>query len=639
MSDRATDLADEIIRNRDSGEPVKTTLKVDDRVLARVTDGIYRRPSSAFRELISNAYDADATEVVVQTDAPRFERIVVRDNGRGMSPESLADLVNHIGGSSKRTSKGKRLGTVSDADPALSVGGRRLIGKIGIGLFSVAQLTQHFQVITKRKGDPYRTSAVIVLKTHTEEMLSGGGEESVFETGEVTITSEPASDIDTQGTEIILMDLRPQARELLQSRERWALLDRAEAGDVDGTPPVPPSYHIGRLQHGSYGEDDVFLREPELPWSAADRPDARFRKLYSAVRQEVRTRKSTPNVQESLDEYLGMLWLLSLAAPVPYVGRHPFELTADEGIGFYRLTSRGTEEVELSVGETIGERLGLQSATDPMGAFIVLVDDVQLLRPVSFDDTLHGNSEIGRPLMFFGKVQSGLGAVPSEIGGGDLSFETYIYWNQKITPKENNGCLVRINNSSGVLFDKSFLDYQVSELTRLRQIMSEVFITEGLDSALNIDRESFNYSHPHYQYLQKWVHFAVRQVTNRLKQLNKDLLDRRKTEAAGQRVTALSSHVGRVWTERRGDAETPPEVRIVPGEQGELTFAARDRGALVFHEAALVPGGLRRDAELTVERLAALVQVLSAYGVLEDLSYADQEKLIADIARVFEVGS
>jgi hypothetical protein len=638
MSDTATDLAAEIRRNRDNGEPVRTTLTVDDRVLARVTDGIYRRPSSAFRELISNAYDADGTEVVVQTDAPRFERIVVRDNGRGMSPDSLADLVKHIGGSSKRTNKGKRLGTVSEADPVLSVGGRRLIGKIGIGLFSVAQLTQHFQVITKRRGDPYRTTAEIVLKTHTEEMLAAEAEESVFETGDVTIISEPASDIDTQGTEIILMDLRPQARELLQSHERWVVLDKAKAADTEGTPPVPPSFHIGRLKPGTDGKDDVFLSAPKLPWAAEDSPDERFRKLYNEVRQEIRTRKATPNIQESLDEYLGMIWLLSLAVPVPYINRHPFELTSNDGIGFYQLTGRGTEEVTLTLGETIGERLGLQSTADPMGGFRVLVDDVQLLRPVSFDGTLHGNSEIGRPLMFFGKVQSGLGDVPPEIGGGSLSFEAYIYWNQKITPKENNGCLVRINNSSGVLFDKSFLDYQVSELTRLKQIMSEVFITDGLDSALNIDRESFNYSHPHYQYLQKWVHFAVRQATNRLKGLNKELLDRRRAVDADKQASVLSDHVNQVWVQRRGSAESPPEVRIISDTQRELALAAREQGVLVFHEAVVAPEGLGHEAEIYTSRLAALVQVLSAYGVLEDLSYADQEKLIADIARVFGVG-
>jgi len=631
----AEKLANEIHRARESGDVVHATLRVDDRVLARVTDGIYRRPSSAFRELISNAYDADATEVILQTDAPRFDRVVVRDNGRGMSPESLADLVTHIGGSSKRTAKGRRLGTVSENNPTLSVGGRRLIGKIGIGLFSVSQLTKHFQVITKRRGDAFRTSAVIVMKTHTEEMLAAASEGEVFETGTVKITSEPAADVDTQGTEIILLELTQQARELLQSLDRWSELDRAEAGDIEGLRPSPPSYHIGRV---AADDADIFLERPKLPWLASDSPKDRFRKLYDAVRQEVRTRKATPNVQESLDSYLGMIWLLSLAVPVPYIDKHPFELTADDGIGFYRLTSRTAEAVELSNGETIGAHLGLTSAVDPVGLFRVLLDDVELLRPVSFDSQLHGTSDIGRPLMFFGKVTSGLGAVPPEIGGGALSFEAYLYWNQKITPKENNGCLVRVNNASGVLFDPSFLSYQVSELTRLRQLMSEVFITEGLDAALNIDRESFNFSHPHYQYLQKWVHFAVRQTTNKLKGLNKELLDAKRAKAEGARASRLDTLVEQVWQSRRGvDSEPPPEVRLAV--RGQSLLSDRDRGVLVFDAAALEAEVSRRDSTIEPSQLEALVKVLSAWGLLEELSWDDQQSLLADIAAVFGVRS
>ena len=89
---------------------VRTVLKTDERVIARVTDGIYRQPGSALRELISNAYDADATRVVLKTDAPRFERISVEDDGHGMPPEVLAHLLLHIGGSAKRNDVGASLG-------------------------------------------------------------------------------------------------------------------------------------------------------------------------------------------------------------------------------------------------------------------------------------------------------------------------------------------------------------------------------------------------------------------------------------------------------------------------------------------------------------------------------------------------
>src|SRR4051812_13602640 len=82
--------------------PAEGKLETDQLVLARITEGIYRQPASALRELISNAYDADATEVVILTDAPRFDQITVRDNGSGLTPEVVTHLIKHIGGSAKR---------------------------------------------------------------------------------------------------------------------------------------------------------------------------------------------------------------------------------------------------------------------------------------------------------------------------------------------------------------------------------------------------------------------------------------------------------------------------------------------------------------------------------------------------------
>lgn len=150
---------------------VQTTLRTDERVIARVTDGIYRQPGSALRELISNAYDADATRVVINTDAPRFERISVEDDGHGMGPEALAHMLLHIGGSAKRSEAGPGLGVTASHNPMCSPSGRRLIGKIGIGLFSVSQLTHTFQIITKVKDDDHRTVATVALRQYADEEL------------------------------------------------------------------------------------------------------------------------------------------------------------------------------------------------------------------------------------------------------------------------------------------------------------------------------------------------------------------------------------------------------------------------------------------------------------------------------------
>jgi hypothetical protein len=54
-----TELVKKILRSEDRNLIVQTILQTNEQVIARVTDGIYRQPASALRELISNAYDAD----------------------------------------------------------------------------------------------------------------------------------------------------------------------------------------------------------------------------------------------------------------------------------------------------------------------------------------------------------------------------------------------------------------------------------------------------------------------------------------------------------------------------------------------------------------------------------------------------
>ncbi len=201
-------LIEDIRAKRATGEVSTVTLHTDNRVLARITDGIYRQPGSALRELISNAYDADATKVVIHTDAPRFNQITIRDDGNGMDTEALSRLIYHIGGSAKRHSDGADLNITSGEDSTLSPSGRKLIGKIGIGLFSVSQLTRHFQIVTKVKGNDYRLIAEVILRTYSEDESTSNSPGKLVnkqkkETGTVRILSVDASDINSHGTEII----------------------------------------------------------------------------------------------------------------------------------------------------------------------------------------------------------------------------------------------------------------------------------------------------------------------------------------------------------------------------------------------------------------------------------------------------
>jgi HSP90 family molecular chaperone len=61
-----------------------TSLKVKADVVKHLSLGLYRNFALAIKELVSNAYDADATDVKIKLDLDKG-LIVIRDNGRGMS--------------------------------------------------------------------------------------------------------------------------------------------------------------------------------------------------------------------------------------------------------------------------------------------------------------------------------------------------------------------------------------------------------------------------------------------------------------------------------------------------------------------------------------------------------------------------
>src|SRR5713226_6959464 len=78
-------------------------IKVHEKALAHLSRGLYRSPASALRELVSNAWDANATHVLIDTNYPSFTQIAVQDNGHGFSRQEFEKLMEGgIGNSEKR---------------------------------------------------------------------------------------------------------------------------------------------------------------------------------------------------------------------------------------------------------------------------------------------------------------------------------------------------------------------------------------------------------------------------------------------------------------------------------------------------------------------------------------------------------
>jgi len=648
--DEADILADRM-RGLGAQEDIREQLVVDNRVFARITDGIYRRPSSALRELIFNAYDADATEVIINTDAPRFTRMEVVDNGNGMNERSLSNLLKHIGGSSKRTNRGREIGTASD-DADLSPGRRRLIGKIGIGLFAVAHLTTHFQIITKARGEKDWLVADIWLKTFTEDLLREAptdGSKPKFITGDVVLSRETANSQEDHGTTVTLFEIRSATRDVLRRRELWeSILDRqAIDEDTSEKKRQAPDVHIGFTDN-----DGVIYRVmPNLPWASEDSPETRFRRFYASVATGSKANTKNPDIDEFLDEYFAMIWRLSLAAPLPYLDRHPLKTPLNGGIEVYEIENKSkgrATPLEGSTDTTAADKVGLSLEEDPAGGFGVLIDGVKLFRPVELPQEIAKSQRPSRqsaPLLFVGKVESSLGRYDASRSGGPLEFEAYFYWNTVIVPKQNRGVLIRINNASGVLYDDRFLDYQVSELNRLNQITAEIFVKAGMDAALNIDRESFNVSHPHYQYLSNWVHSSLRQITNLLKEASKKGRSEAKTSRLTSTISAIDEGLDSIWAKRADPLEERPEIVVGEKSAAQPAKQLRLEGAVAYDvsPAVLKSVNAAKSAGISIAELGpleiakAVFGVMAAYGVLDKMDYSDQESMFEDILKILMV--
>ena len=624
---------------------VSTTLQTDDRVIARVTDGIYRQPGSAIRELISNAFDADATRVVIKTDAPRFDRISVEDNGHGMAPEVLAHLLLHIGGSAKRNEAGQSLGVTSPTDSSRSPKGRKLIGKIGIGLFSVSQLTHTFQIITKVKGDSHRTIATVALRQYADEdnQPSVDGAKK-FEAGKVNIWREKASDTDSHGTTIVLTSIRPQARDTLRSREIWSAIEQSEAtsNGEEVLTIEPPRFHIGRVDQTGQVLTETAGKVASLPWQKGDDPEVAFKKIVNSVWDEAENSNPNPQLERIFDYYLRMVWQIGLAVPLPYVDGHLFDMKMDGWAEAFLLSNKpkgSATPLEIPLTQSLRENLDLQ---DPIGIdkFDVFFDDLKLSRPLKFKDLPATNNALKNPLIFIGQCREEFPKLKRELSGGPLAFEAYLLWTPKIAPTEHQGALIRIHGSSGTLFDATFMRYQVSELTRLRQITCEIFVSEGLDSALNIDRESFNNAHPHSVYITKWLHNALRQLATTQKRIASEARSTNRNESKGAAVSEIQRVASEVWRQEADDpGASPPEIEL--SVTGKKTIIANE--TYVFSRSAVLPEKNRapsakakaHDAVLE-EKLKAIAQVLASFGLLDTVTKRKQESLLKAIYQILD---
>ncbi len=234
---------------------------VSTKILGHISSGVYRSAGGALKELVSNAFDVNATRVVITTNWPSFDIITCYDNGTGMTFEEFRRVMKGgIGESFKR----------SESDTTIILG-RPVIGWLGIGMLGIAQICHEFKVISHHSATKTAFQASIKLGDYLGEKVEALNSEHTsdkeFEVGQFSL-EKIDYDPSQIGTYVIAADMR----------SAFVRKFREHPG-----PPLPSK--------------------------------------FSAFLETIHRERSI----KELGDYWQMVWELTVACPIPYMDDGPFQ--------------------------------------------------------------------------------------------------------------------------------------------------------------------------------------------------------------------------------------------------------------------------------------------------------------------------
>lgn len=169
-------------------------------VYAEVMNQIYDSYDKRIREAVSNAYDANATQVKISVySATREKRIIIYDNGDGMDEDDVKGKYINMGGGDNYNNE-------------------NAIGRIGIGALSVFALGDKIKINTRKNG----SNKVIVAELDLTNIKNDEKHSIPLENiplGKITGYRDANEDDEDHFTEIIITDLSKPALKICESEE------------------------------------------------------------------------------------------------------------------------------------------------------------------------------------------------------------------------------------------------------------------------------------------------------------------------------------------------------------------------------------------------------------------------------------
>ncbi|MBA7481015.1 DNA mismatch repair protein MutL [subsurface metagenome] len=442
----------------EQGERIE--LEVSSRVLRHISRGIYRTPAAALKELVSNAYDARATEVTINTDYPVFENILVRDNGDGMTKQDFKQFITNIGLTGKVAGDTIKMPN-GEKD-------RQFIGHFGIGLLAIGQLAKK-AIITSKKSDSIR----------------GFTAELDFEQFEVKHERE--------WQRAVIKDERE-----IENREK----DKIKETGADAKLPIGTCWMKDvtfkpedQREHFTEIELNTIRLDVKKKLSGEIRdernPDAIKSQRYSGSFEDLLSllKERDWAIKQGQYPYELLLWELGVYCPVPY-----------REIGLFKKEEPLRDIYELA----------------QQYKFTVKVDGFILTKP--FESAFFEDQEYPIERFFMWKDETYM-----SVDDHPLKVTGYLIFKRQIRPRIMQGILVREGGVAIGSYDTTFLQYPYYEGFKFNQVVGELF-TEGLSGAINIDRNSFNETDDRYLALADWFHRKLQtEVFPKIKEISKEV--------------------------------------------------------------------------------------------------------------------
>lgn len=433
------------------------SLQVSVQIIKHISRGLYRSAASALKELVSNSFDADAKNVIIKwkfshdnSGILKLSKIEVEDDGNGMNLDNLIYTFTHIGGSVKERGKEKKTPM-----------GRDLIGRLGIGMLSVASACRGFRVRTKKMEEQREYVADISLnffdslRELTETM-------DKFNVGNVKISSRSKQGYEKY-TIVEIEDFRPPFLSNIME-------------------DITLSYFY-RNKCGSNGQID------------------REKYIVNFI-EKLATLKKIGKLMV-FDEIITELGLM---APVRYLSDGPVRSNVKRLDGTIFEIPGTTDKTFLLLKnklEKLDFRLICQIYTNDE-----LVNEFEIFKPLRYpldSDLEERPIDILDPsVVIIGPVEK---IIENEPGDEVETMITgYIYHqNYRILPHEFRGILFRVYNVAiGRYFQDELRLYSEDPIV-LHQMLIEVYLEKGFQSIVNLDRESLFEGSRTYQYLKAYL--------------------------------------------------------------------------------------------------------------------------------------